>query len=102
MSDVNKVILVGRAGRDPEVREEEEGRVGWLSVSTRNPDPGEVAWHRVRFTGDVLRMAEQFVSRGDRLYIEGRIIYGAYVRDGVTIPTAEVLASEMVLLGRRS
>jgi single-strand DNA-binding protein len=48
------------------------------------------------------QFAEDYVSKGDRIYVEGRLEYDSYERDGVTIPTADVNVRELVLLSPRS
>lgn len=103
---VNKIILVGHAGRDPELRETQGGtKVANLSLATNqrfsaNGD-GErerTDWHRLTLWNRLAVFAEEFVKKGDRLYVEGRLEYDSYERDGVTIPTAEVNVREVVLL----
>ncbi len=103
---VNKVILVGHVGRDPEVRETRSGtKVANFSLATnhRYPDEGEgfrerTDWHRVTVWNRTAQFAEDYVRKGDRVYLEGRLEYDSYERDGVTIPTAEVQVRELLLL----
>ncbi len=105
---VNKVILVGNVGRDPDVNETQNGtKVAHLSLATnRRFGSAEEAeertdWHRLTFWNRLAQFAEDYISRGDRIYVEGRIEYDSYERDGVTIPTAEVTVREVVLLSPR-
>ena len=102
---VNKIILVGHAGRDPEVRETQSGsKVASLSLATNHRvgigDDAEerTEWHRLTLWNRLALFAEEYVSKGDRVYVEGRLEYDAFERDGVTIPTAEVHVRELVLL----
>lgn len=103
---VNRITLVGHVGRDPEVRQTQNGsRVAHLSVATNHrigsaPDEERerTDWHRVTVWNRVAAFAEEYVRKGDRVYVEGRLEYDAYERDGVTIPTAEVNARELILL----
>lgn len=102
---VNKIILVGHAGRDPEVRETQNGsRVASLSLATNHRVGGgeeaeeRTEWHRLTLWNRLALFAEEYVRKGDRLYVEGRLGYDAYERDGVMIPTAEVHVRELVLL----
>ncbi len=103
---VNKLILVGHVGRDPEIRETRSGtKVANLSLATNQwrPDEGEggserTDWHRITLWNRLAQLAEDYVRKGDRVYVEGRVQYDSYERDGVTIPTAEVHARELVLL----
>lgn len=106
---VNKIILVGHVGRDPEVRQTQNGtKVASLSLATNHrygqtgEEPRErTDWHRLTLWNQLAGFAEEYVSKGDRVYIEGRLEYDSYERDGVTIPTAEVNVRELVLLSPR-
>jgi single-strand DNA-binding protein len=105
---VNKIILVGHMGRDPEVRETQNGtRVANVSLATnRRIGTGSDAeerteWHRLVLWNRLAQFAEDYVQKGDRVYVEGRLEYDSYERDGVTIPTAEVNVRELVLLSPR-
>lgn len=103
---VNKIILVGHVGRDPELRETKSGtKVANFSLATnhRIPSNGEpererTDWHRLTLWNRLATFAEQYVRKGDRLYIEGRVEYDSYERDGATVPTTEVSVRELVLL----
>lgn len=104
---VNKVILVGNAGRDPDVQTTAAGvKVAHLSLATsrrfsRNGGALEerTEWHRLTLWDRLAQLAEEYVRKGDRLYVEGRMEYDSYEKNGVTIPTAEVQVRELVLLG---
>lgn len=103
---VNKVILVGNAGRDPDVHTTAGGtRVAHVSLATsrrfsRNGGTEErTEWHRLTLWDKLAEVAEEYVRKGDRLYVEGRIEYGSFEKNGVTVPTAEVRVNEMVMLG---
>ncbi|MDT8436026.1 MAG: single-stranded DNA-binding protein [Gemmatimonadota bacterium] len=107
---VNRVILVGNVGADPDVRTTASGRtVAHLSLATNRlvPRDGEEAqqrtdWHRLTFWAGAAETVERYVRRGNRLYVEGRIEYGAYDREGVSIPTADVVVQEFVMLDGRN
>jgi single-strand DNA-binding protein len=103
---INKVILVGNAGRDPDVQSTASGtKVARLSLATsrRIPRDGSfedrTEWHRLVLWDRLAELAEEYVRKGDRLYIEGRIEYGSFEKNGVTVPTADVRVVEMVMLG---
>ncbi len=104
---VNKIILVGNVGNDPEVRITRSGvKVARISVATNWRTAGEEAeertdWHRVNLWGRLAQVAEEYVSKGDKLFVEGYLQYDSYERDGITIPTAEIRAREMVMLSAR-
>lgn len=102
---INRVILVGNAGSDPDVRETKDGTpVAHLSLATdrRFRQNGEeqrrTEWHRLTFWGKASDIVARFVRRGSRLYVEGRLEYGSYDREGVAIPTADVIVQDFVLL----
>ncbi len=103
---VNKVILVGNAGRDPDVQTTTGGsKVAHVSLATtrRIPRNGgyedRTEWHRLTLWNRLAELAEEYVHKGDRLYVEGRMEYDTYEKNGVTIPTAQVNVRELVLLG---
>ena len=103
---VNKVILVGNIGRDPDVQTTNGGtKVAHVSLATsrRVPRNGSfedrTEWHRLTMWDRLAQLAEDYVRKGDRVYIEGRIEYDSFEKNGVTIPTAEVQVRELVLLG---
>ncbi len=106
---VNKIILVGHVGRDPEVRKTQSGtRVANLSLATNYRSGAgteemeeKTDWHRIVLWNRLALFAQEYVTKGDRVYIEGRLGYDEYERDGVTIPTAEVHVRELVLLSPR-
>jgi single-strand DNA-binding protein len=103
---INKVILVGNAGRDPDVQTISNGaKVAHLSLATSRRfsrdgvQEERTEWHRLTLWDRLAGLAEEYVRKGDRLYIEGRIEYGSFEKNGVTVPTTEVRVSEMVMLG---
>jgi single-strand DNA-binding protein len=103
---INKVILVGNIGRDPDIQTTATGtKVAHVSLATsrRFPRDGAVEerteWHRLTLWDRLAQLTEDYVRKGDRVYIEGRMEYDSFERNGVTIPTAEVHVRELVLLG---
>ena len=106
---INKVILVGNVGRDPDVATTGNGtKVAHLALATsrriqRNGAAEErTDWHRLTLWDRLAEIAEKHIRKGDRLYVEGRIEYGNYEKDGVTVPTTEVHVRELVMLGGQS
>ena len=104
---VNKIILVGNVGRDPDIQQTKNGtKVAHFSMATNRRtsggDSGEAGertdWHRLTLWNRQAQFAEDYIRTGDRIYVEGRLEYDSYERDGVTIPTAEVMVNEVVLL----
>lgn len=106
---INKIILVGNVGRDPDIQVTQSGtKVAHLSLATsrRIPKNGAVEertdWHRLTVWDRLAELVEDYVRKGDRLYVEGRMEYDSFEREGVTVPTAEVQVRELVMLGSAS
>ena len=107
---VNKIILVGNVGQDPDIQETGNGtKVAHFSLATNRRTAGggeesqeKADWHRLTLWNRLAQFAQDYVSKGDRIYVEGRLEYDSYERDGVTIPTADVNVRELVLLSPRS
>jgi single-strand DNA-binding protein len=107
MAGVNKVILVGRLGTDPEMRYTASGTaVCRLSVATsrnftdkQGNRQEETAWHRVEAWGKLAEICGQYLSKGRQIYIEGRLKYGSYEKDGVKHYTTDIVAENMQMLG---
>jgi single-strand DNA-binding protein len=111
MASVNKVIIVGNLGRDPEVRYNPSG-VAWCTVSvatTRNwkdkttgEKMEETEWHRVVFNDRLAEIAGEYLKKGRSVYVEGRLKTRKWTdKDGVEKYTTEILANEMQMLGGR-
>lgn len=105
---LNKALLIGNLGSDPEIRTTSDGtKVAGLSVATnRNWTDSDgqaqerTEWHRVVAWTHLAEIAERFLSKGDRVYIEGEIQYRSYEdRDGATRYITEIRARELVMLG---
>ena len=111
MASVNKVILIGNCGRDPEVRYAPSGAAICnvsIATSSRRKDKtsGETIedtqWHRVTFYDRLAEIAGEYLKKGRPVYVEGRLKYGKYtVKDGVERNTVDIVATEMQLLGGR-
>lgn len=111
MASVNKVILIGNCGRDPDVRYLPSGQaVANVSVatSTRRKDKNtgesieDTQWHRVTFYDRLAEIAGEYVRKGRPIYVEGRLKYGKYTdQAGVERNTVDIVATEMQLLGGR-
>lgn len=113
---LNKVILIGNLGADPEVRTTNNGsKVATVSLATGRQWTGQggdkqekTEWHRVVMwnnkTGNGLAdLAEKFMKKGDRIYVEGRIEYRTWEdREKQTRYTTEIIAREVMLLSPRS
>ena len=111
MASVNKVILVGNCGRDPEVRYLPSGQAVanvTLATSSRRKDKNtgetveDTQWHRITFYDRLAEIAGEYVKKGRPIYVEGRLKYGKFTnKDGVEQNTCDIIATEMQLLGSR-
>lgn len=108
MSGVNKVILVGRLGKDPEVRHLENGAtVANFSMATsetyKDRNTGEkretTEWHNIVLWRGLAEVVEKYVKKGDMIYIEGKLKTRSWEKDGVTRYTTEVVGDNMTMLG---
>lgn len=107
---LNKAMIIGNLGSDPEVRSTSSGTpVATLSVATSRrwtgrdgQDQERTEWHRVVCWDRLAEIVEQYLSKGDRIYVEGRIEYRQWEgQDGQTRYTTEIRAREMIMLGGR-
>ena len=57
-------------------------------------------WHRIHLWGRLAQVAEDYVSKGDKVYVVGSLRYDSYERDGICIPTAEIHGTELILVNR--
>ena len=107
---VNKVILVGNVGKDPEVRYMENNvavaKFSLATTETYKKTTGEVVknteWHNIVMWRGLAQVAEKYVKKGSQLYIEGRIKSRSYDdKDGVKKYITEIVGDNMTLLGKR-
>ena len=110
MASVNKVILVGNLGRDPEVRYLPSGdAVANIAIATSSKYKNkagelveETEWHRVSFFGRLAEVVGEYLKKGRSVYIEGRLKTRKYTdKDGVEKYATDIIASEMQMLGGR-
>jgi len=104
---LNKIMLIGNVGNEPEIRATSSGaRVAKLSLATNRTwsdrtgqQQERTEWHRLTFFGKVVDVVEQWVKKGDRLYVEGRIEYSQVEGEGGTRYFTDIVVSDMVMLG---
>ena len=107
MAGVNKVILIGNLGGDPELRYTAAGTgVCKFSLATSRRFTGrdgqkqeKTEWHRIVAWGKLAEICGQYLSKGKQIMIEGRIEYGSYEKDGVKHYTTDIVAENMQMLG---
>ena len=104
---LNRVELIGRIGHEPRLRYTADGQVMTkLSLATDRPtrsaDQAETEWHQLVCWGALAEFAAQYVTTGRLVFAAGRLTYWSHEgTDGQTRRTAEVMASELILLDRR-
>jgi single-strand DNA-binding protein len=109
MSGVNKVILIGNLGADPEVRHlQNDVSVANFRIATsetyKDRNTGEkreqTEWHSIVAWRGLATIAEKYLRKGSKVYVEGKLRTRKWEKDGVERYTTEILADEMTLLDR--
>jgi single-strand DNA-binding protein len=107
MAGVNKVILVGRLGKDPEVRNLENGAaVANFTMATSETYKDKVTgekkeitdWHNIVLWRGLAEISQKYLHKGDMVYIEGKMRTRSWEKEGVTRYTTEVIADNMTML----
>ncbi len=110
MSSVNKVILVGNLGKDPEVRNLENGAsVANFSMATtetyKDKTTGErkeiTEWHNIVLWRGLADIASKYLHKGDQVYIEGKLRTRSWEKEGVTRYITEIVGDNLTLLGNK-
>ena len=109
MASVNKVIIVGNLGRDPEVRHMPSGDANAniavaTSYKTKDRNTGEqkevTEWHRIAFFGRLAEIVGQYLKKGSSVYVEGHLQTRKYTdKDGVEKYATDIVAEQMQMLG---
>lgn len=108
MASLNKVILIGNTGKDPEIRYMPNGKpVASFSIATseswKDKATGEkkesTEWHNCTAFDKLAEIIGQYVKKGQPLYVEGRIKTEKYTKDGVEKYSTKILVNEMKMLG---
>jgi len=106
---INKVILIGNLGKDPELSYTPGGlavlRFSLATTESRKKDDGSwediTEWHRIVVFGRTAESIHQYAGKGSQVYVEGRIHYDSYEKDGIKRYTTDIVAGTVRLLGRR-
>ena len=108
MKSVNKVTLLGNVGRDPEVKVLTGGNaVAEFSLATSTGGyttkdgrevPQKTQWHRIKAFGAITSAIERYVKKGSSIYVEGRIEYSEYEKNGEKRTMTEIILEDMSLL----
>ena len=107
MAGVNKAIVLGRLGRDPETRYTQDGKaICSFSVATseewKDKQTGEkrerTEWHNITAFGRLGEICGQYLSKGQQVYIEGRLQTDEYEKDGIKRYSTKIIAATMQML----
>lgn len=102
---VNKVTLIGRAGKDPEIKTTKDGKkVAVFTLATndyaKNKEDQKTQWHNVTLWEGLAEVAEKYLKKGQEVYIEGRLSYEEYTdKEGVKRNYTRIIGSSLQLLG---
>ena len=103
---MNKVMLIGHLGGDPEIRYLPSGTaMAKFSLATnrwkKNGEDQPPDWHRITVWSKLAEICARYLTKGKQVMIEGRIEYGTYDKDGVKHYTTDIIAENMEMLGRQ-
>jgi single-strand DNA-binding protein len=111
MASINKVILIGNLGRDPELSYTPGGlAVARFNIATseqwNDKETGgkkeRTEWHRIVAFGKLAEICGEYLAKGRSVYIEGRIQTSSYEKDGITRYSTDIIASQMQMLGSKA
>ena len=103
---MNRVMLIGRLGKDPEFRYTASGvAMAKFSLATdrwkRKGEEQPPDWHRITVWSKLAEICAQYLTKGKQVMIEGRIEYGSYEKDGVKHYTTDIIAENLEMLARQ-
>lgn len=102
MSSVNRAILLGNVGKDPEIVNTQNGaKIAKFSLATTRKQKEEkvTQWHNVICFNKLAEIVEKYVKKGDQLFLEGEIQYREYEKDGQKKYFTEILSNEIQMIG---
>lgn len=111
MNTLNKVMLIGNVGADPEIRHSQEGiQFASFSIATNeyrlDKKTGErqpvAQWHKVTAIGKLADLCKKYVRKGSKLYVEGSLNYSSYEKNGQKVYTTEIVLRQINFLSSRS
>lgn len=108
-NSINKVTILGNLGNDPEIRTTNTGStIANLSVATTDSYKDKsgnwqenTEWHRIILWDRLAERASQYLKKGSKVYIEGKLKYGSYEKDGITRYTTDIVGLQLIMLDRR-
>jgi len=103
---VNKVILIGNVGKDPEVRQAGNSKVANFSLATsenykdkQGNKQTKTEWHNITIWGNLASVVERFVKKGDKILLEGKVVTRSYEKNGEKRYATDIVCSQMTMLG---
>lgn len=106
MASVNKVILMGNLGRDPELKQTKSG-IASASASlatTKKAKDGQsvTEWHNLQFFGRTAEILAQYCTKGSSIYVEGSLRYREWEKDGIKRKTTEIVVDALQFVGGKN
>jgi len=99
---MNKVIIMGNLGRDPELKASQSGmaicRFSMATSEKKKNGEQEVQWHRIVFFDKRAEVIAQYVKKGHKLLVEGKLQYGQYEKNGNTVYTTDIIGHNFEFL----
>jgi len=110
MRDINKVMLIGRLGKEPDLRYTPKGTaVCSFTLATNNDYNDEsgnqvkrVEWHNISAWGKLAEICSKYLKKGSKIFCEGRLQYDEYEKDGIKRFSTKIIMSEMQMLDTRA
>lgn len=106
---INKVILVGNLGKDPETKQLENNQVTNFSLATSESykdksgnKVNQTEWHNIVLWGKLAEIAQRYLTKGDRIYLEGKIRTEKWVKDGETKYRTTIVGNTLQMLSTKS
>jgi len=98
---VNKVILIGRLGKAPEIRQTEKSNIASFTIATSEKygDKETTQWHNCKAFGQTADNIAKYFGKGDMIYVEGKITYNATEKDGVKRTFTDIIVNTFAFIG---
>lgn len=95
----NKIFLVGRLGKDPELkRTKNDKTMCQVSIATQEKKDDPVQWHNCLFFEKTAEILEKYCKKGGRVFIEGKVLYTQYEKDGIKKNSTQVMVNKLTIL----
>jgi len=100
MSSLNRIMIIGNVGNDPEIVKTQNSKVAKVSIATteKYKDEEKTEWHNVEMWGKLADIVEQYVSKGSKIYVEGSLKTDSWEKDGEKKYKTKITAYRMLML----